>query len=84
MEDVEIYRKKITNNKGENIDFIVLRGGLQSENPRLFMDKAVSDFVANKPYNQFVEIHLDSPWVRVIISGINDLDYTPLNEKDRL
>ena len=39
------------------------------------MNDAVSKYVGSTGYNEFVEIYLDNPWIRVIISGINELDY---------
>ena len=53
----------------------VLRGGLNTENPTAIMNDAVSRYVGRTGHNQFIEIHLDNPWVRVIVSGINELDY---------
>jgi hypothetical protein len=56
-----------------------LRGGLNTNNPTEVMDNAVSRYVDGALHNQFIEIHLDNPWVRVIISGINELDYEDFN-----
>ncbi len=53
----------------------VLRGGLNTENPTAIMNDAVSRYVGRGGHNQFIEIHLDNPWVRVIVSGINELNY---------
>ena len=39
------------------------------------MNAAVSEYVGRDLYNEFVEIHMDNPWVRVIVSNINELDY---------
>lgn len=61
---------------------VVLRGGLGEK--KEYMDSAVSDVVQNNPYNEFTEIHLDNPWVRVIIFGINGLDYQEFKNADGL
>lgn len=56
----------------------VLSGGLGQQNPKWYMDGAVSEFlqrIGNPMYNEFIEIFLDNPYVRVIIVGINDLTY---------
>jgi hypothetical protein len=37
------------------------------------MDCAVSEYVQQTMYNEFVEIFLDNPWIRVIIFGINNI-----------
>lgn len=58
----------------------ILRGGWTRADAKTYMDEAVRQFVENKLINQFVEIHLDIPQVRVIIEGINDIDYQPIQE----
>ncbi len=68
------------------VNLYVLRGGLGQRNPKAYMDNAVSEFLqlkGNPMYNEFVEIFMDNPYVRVIIEGINDLDYHPFNECGR-
>jgi hypothetical protein len=45
---------------------------------------AVSEYVGNVGHNQFVDINMDNPWVRVIISGINEMkqeEFNPLKHK---
>lgn len=44
-------------------------------NPTEIMDNAVSKYVDRVLHNQFIEIHLDNPWVRVVVSGINELNF---------
>lgn len=51
----------------------ILRGGLNK--PKSYMDNIVSEYVGDEIHNQFIEIFLDNPYVRVIVSGINDFDY---------
>ena len=61
-----------------NATLYVLSGGLGQKNPKGYMDGAVSEFLqrkGNPMYNEFIEIFLDNPFVRVIIVGINDLEY---------
>lgn len=56
----------------------VLFGGMNSANPKAYMDNAVYDYLhkqGDSLHNQFVEIHMDNPWTRVIVTGINDLPY---------
>ncbi|MFA5297583.1 MAG: hypothetical protein WC389_05170 [Lutibacter sp.] len=31
--------------------------------------------VQNKSINQFVEIHMDNPWLRVIVKDLNELEF---------
>lgn len=56
----------------------ILFGGMNSQNPKAYMDAAVHDYLqknGNPLHNQFVEIHMDNPWLRVVVTGINDLPY---------
>ena len=76
MKDVEIYETPLFDKEGHPVgQLAVLRGGLYSDNPVAYMDEAVSRYVKGKLHNQFIEHHLDNPWVRVIITGINELGY---------
>lgn len=55
-----------------------LRGGFGADNPKFFMDLAVSDYLEKKGrpmYNEFIEIFLDNPYLRVIVTGINDMPF---------
>ena len=75
MSDVQIFEQAITGTHGEKFKMAILRGGLRSDNPTEVMNAAVYNYVGSTPYNEFVESFLDNPWVRVIVSGINELDY---------
>ena len=66
--DVEI--KEVPVNKGK---IAILRGGINK--PKSYMDNVVSEYVGHALHNQFIEIFLDNPYVRVVVSGINDFDY---------
>ena len=78
MKDVEICQYPLIGKDGaKNGKLAILRGGLRSENPIAHMNTAVHQYVEREPYNEFVEIQMDNPWVRVIISGINELEFEP-------
>ncbi len=62
----------------------ILRGGFSNPNPKDYMDMVVYDYVKNHIYNEFIEEHLDTPWVRVVITGINDLHYYDYKNKKGL
>ena len=79
MAKIEIFEKYLT--EDENARITILRGGLNTDNPSAIMNEAVAKYVNHEGYNHFVEIHLDNPWVRVIISGINDLEYDPFENQ---
>ena len=59
----------------KNGTIAILRGGLSSPTPKKFMDERVKEYVGKEPYSEFVGIELDNPWVRIVVKGINDLDF---------
>lgn len=77
--DVEIFEQDIVTKEGKNFKMAVLRGGFTQEYPKEYMDNVVYEYTKNYLHNQFVESHLDMPWVRIILTGINDLDYKPFD-----
>jgi hypothetical protein len=88
MNKIEIFEQELNakdkNNPQQNKvvgKVAILRGGLNSENPTAIMNNAVSKYVGTKGHNQFVEIHLDNPWVRIVIGGINEVDYDEFTDQ---
>ena len=75
--DVDIYQSPL---KDSSSVLYILRGGWNNPFPKLYMDEVVREFVGSTLHNQFIEIHLDIPQVRVIIVGINDLPYHTTKE----
>ena len=76
MNKIEIFEQELKNGDRTVGKVAILRGGLNTDNPTAIMNDAVSTYVGTKGYNEFVEVFLDNPWVRVVVSGINELDYT--------
>lgn len=73
MDEVKIFEQLFTVG-GRNVGkMAILVGGLNRPNPKQFMDEAVSRYVGNIGHNQYIEIHLDNPWTRVVTTGINEL-----------
>ena len=72
---VEICEIPIYKGKGDERTQIgkiaILRGGFGHPNPKAFMDAKVSEYVKGSLHNQFIESHLDTPWVRILINCIN-------------
>lgn len=72
MANVEIFEQELKNGH-----LAIIRGGLGE--PKSFMDDVVYKYVQSKhnggSYNDFFEVTLDNPYVRIIITGINELDY---------
>lgn len=85
MKDVKIYDQPLTD-KENNVKgkLTILVGGLNSDNPKEFMDNVVSNYVGRTGHNQFVEIHLDNPWTRVLVRGINDLPFREMTNEDSI
>ncbi len=80
MIDVDIYEQTLfvkddQGNDKEIGKMAIFKGGIGASNPKSVMDKSVKHYVGQESYNQFVEINLDNPWVRVVIKGINELKY---------
>ena len=75
--DVEIFEQEITTRSGRCFKIAVLQGGFTQEYPKEYMDNVVSVYTEGFLHNQFVESHLDMPWVRIVLTGINELDYVP-------
>lgn len=79
---VEISENPIYDKAGNRIGtFAVLIGGIGHPNPKDFMDDAVSKYTGNCLHNQFIESHLDMPWVRIVIDCINELNYKEFNDQ---
>ncbi|MEA5141847.1 hypothetical protein [Arcicella rigui] len=75
MNKIEIFEQELKNGDSTVGKVAILRGGLNTDNPTAIMNDAVSTYVGTKGYNEFIEVFLDNPWVRVVVSGINELDY---------
>ncbi len=76
--DVEIYESILISKKADtNGKIAVIRGGLNSEKPILFMNEIVQEYVDKKEYKEFVEIYLDNPWVRIIFFDFDLIKYEP-------
>ena len=50
-----------------------------TEDPVLKLDEVVSKYVGDAPYTEFVDVHMDNPWVRVIIIGMNEMKQKEFN-----
>ena len=74
--DVDVFTQPLA--KGGCIT--IVRGGWGRQDAKSYMDSAVSLLMEGRLHNQFIEIHMDIPQVRVIIEGINNFDYCSLEE----
>lgn len=76
FQDVRIYEQDLDN--GAKLAIFV--GGLDSSDPINYMNEVVADYVKRDEYNEFIEEHLDNPWVRVVIKGINNIRFKRYHE----
>jgi len=84
MDEVQIFEQPFIVNGNIVGKMAILVGGLRRPNPKEFMDAIVSQYVGNIGHNQYVEIHLDNPWTRIITTGINNLPLRPFEPTDTL
>ena len=84
MKEVQIFEQLFLVDGKTVGKMAILVGGINRTNPKEFMDEAVSQYVGNIGHNQYIEIHMDNPWTRVITSGINELPLRPLLSSDSL
>jgi hypothetical protein len=53
--------------------------------PAKILNRAVSDYVGNNPYHELIDANQDNPWMRVIISDINNMPQHQFDsDNDRL
>lgn len=50
-----------------------------SADPSPILDRAVSQYVGNTGYNELIDANMDNPWMRVILSNINDMHQEPFD-----
>ncbi len=65
----------------ENNKITILVGGFSSQNPKEYMDLVVSEYVRHSSFNEFVEIHLDMPQIRIILKDINRIRFDEYHDQ---
>jgi hypothetical protein len=84
MGDITIQESKIdlNFNRTGKIAILMYTG---DEDPVETLDRAVSIYVGNESYHEFIDINMDNPWVRVIISELNEMEQRKFEpSQDRL
>lgn len=74
----EIFEQVLKEKDGVVISKIAILRNFDTDQ----LNEDLAKYCGNVPCNLFVDIKLDNPWVRVVISGIRDLNY--LSETQRL
>ena len=49
--------------------------------PKKILDLAVHEYVETNGHNQLVDANMDNPWMRVVLSDINNMEQKPFNLK---
>ena len=83
-QEVKIARFDLKQGDTKVGEFAMLIGGINFQDPDKVLEDAVSHYVNNEGYNEYVDIHLDNPWVRVVVKGIDQFeleDFIEGNEK---
>lgn len=56
-----------------------------SSDPSKILDMAVHTYVGTNGYHELIDAHLDNPWMRVVLSHINEMVQKPFEpSKDRM
>jgi hypothetical protein len=85
---------ELDNIKINESEYVLERGGkgkivvlmyTGSADPKAVLDEAVRVYVGNKHYHEFIDVHLDNPWTRVIMSDVNGMSQRDFNkDTDRM
>ena len=67
-----IHEQPLDNGNG---GLAILVGGFGEDSPKGFMDNIVKEYVGGTPYNDFIDISLSNPYVRIVTKGINDINF---------
>lgn len=78
---ITIFEKPIDFHNATVGKIAILRCGSSEGNPTEVINAAVKKYVGVKGYNEFVEIYLDNPWIRVVVGGINEFDFVEFTDQ---
>ena len=73
---VKISEHKFTNSKGDVIGKCAILRSYYPGDVIEMLNSAVSQYVGNDPYYEFIDMNMDDPWTRLIISDIINGDTT--------
>lgn len=77
LSEVSIFEQSVEDGHAK---VAILIANPYSSHPDEILDKAVLQYVGNKPYNQFVDTRNDNQWVRIVTTGINKISYKPFEQ----
>jgi len=73
MKDTEDYTIQVV-----SPNVVILVGGLHTQTPNSYMKKVVrkiTKMVGTDRYTEYIDSHLDNPWVRVLVFDIDSLPF---------
>ena len=78
MDNITINHSKfkLKNGKYGAIAILMYSG---SGDPKIALDEAVRKITGSVNYFELIDAHLDNPWTRVVITGVNEMQQDPLN-----
>lgn len=80
MDNIEIYETLIEGTSGKKVKMTVLKATVPPTDINAInkmMNAAVSEYVQTTGHNTFVEEHTDTPNLRIIISDLNSIAFSP-------
>ena len=84
VEKVTVYKHSLDNvAKNKKAEMALLLANPLNPNPKKDIENALSAYVENDDYCDFVEEWLDNPWLKLVIKGIENLNYS-LNKKTNI
>ena len=72
---------KLTHDGQGKIGILTYEG---EDDPVAELDAAVSAYVKDKEHIELVDINIDNPWLRVIATGINEMEQRDFDPKRQL
>lgn len=73
MKDIKKKESDIILKKGKKGKLVIFTY-VGQDDPVEKLDIAVSKYVGSRAYMQFVDIHMDNPWIRVVIFGTDQME----------
>ena len=84
--DVEIVEQDFIQDGVKIGTIAFFRGGMRSNNPTAKLNAAVKEYTKNigNKYSEFVNITMDNPWVRILVSTDTDVEikYSKFNTQE--
>ena len=73
----------LPDNKGKGKIAVLMYNG--AADPKKVLDFAVREYVQDNGYHELIDAHLDNPWMRVLLSDINNMSQKDFDaDEDRL